>query len=135
MEAAAVVRVVSADVMVTSFPKVRPHGRVDKSVLTIAEPQRVRDAAHLAFIRGLPCSIPGCRRGMIEAHHLTCAPVAKARGLKVGDDWTVPLCAGPSGHHTGVGSVHRHGNERVWWQSWGIDPISLARSLWTRRAI
>ena len=46
-------------------------------------------------------------------------------GLKVSDEFTVPLC---SGHHD---SVHRTGEERAWWARHGIlEPLKFAARLW-----
>jgi len=47
-------------------------------------------------------------------------------GRKVSDRFTVPICRL---HHR---ELHRGGNERVWWQSQGIDPLVVAGILWTR---
>jgi hypothetical protein len=41
-------------------------GRIDKSVLTIAEPRRLRDKAHLKFVASQPCLI--CGRSPADAH-------------------------------------------------------------------
>ena len=42
------------------------------------------------------------------------------------DEFTVPLCRG---HHR---AAHRAGDERAWWKASGINPIKIARQLWTR---
>ncbi|MGA8003554.1 MAG: single-stranded DNA-binding protein, partial [Pseudolabrys sp.] len=47
-----------------------------------------------------------------------------AIGLKVSDEFTVPLCRG---HHR---QVHQTGNEEVWWESLRINALEVARSLW-----
>jgi hypothetical protein len=51
---------------------------------------------------------------------------AQSRGLgpKVGDEFTVPLCAI---HHQ---QNHATGNERLWWQEHKIDPLDVASHLW-----
>lgn len=84
----------------------------------------------MAYIGSLPCSVPGCRHLPVDVHHLTCSPEPKARGLKAGDNWTVPLCHGL--HHVAEArdGVHRAGNERAWWAGKRIDPIALAERLW-----
>jgi hypothetical protein len=46
-------------------------------------------------------------------------------GLKVSDEFTVPLCRG---HHR---EVHRAGNEALWWENAGIDALLIAHKLWT----
>jgi hypothetical protein len=45
-------------------------------------------------------------------------------GRKVSDRFTVPLCRL---HHR---ELHRHGNERLWWQNRGIDPLPVAAAHW-----
>lgn len=39
-------------------------------------------------------------------------------GLKSGDDWAVPLC---HKHHM---DLHSYGDERLWWDLQGVDPIA-----------
>jgi hypothetical protein len=58
-----------------------------------------------------------------DPHHLRFAQ-SRALGRKVSDEWVVALCRG---HHR---EVHRHGDERGWWEKSGIDPNGAARSLW-----
>lgn len=96
----------------------------------ILKPVRHRSPEHLARLRSLPCSIPGCKRTPVVAHHLTCSPNPKARGLKAGDQWAVSLCE--SSHHSAQSreGVHHTGDERQWWADRGIDPIALAVRLW-----
>jgi hypothetical protein len=43
----------------------------------------------------------------------------------VSDEFVVPLCRI---HHR---EVHRAGDERRWWKQAGIDPIDVARKLWS----
>ena len=43
--------------------------------------------------------------------------------LKVGDEFTVPLCRA---HHR---ELHQGGNELSWWHDMGIDPLEVARQL------
>jgi hypothetical protein len=47
-------------------------------------------------------------------------------GRKVSDKFAVPICRL---HHRGL---HRRGNERVWWQNQGTDPLPVAATLWAR---
>jgi hypothetical protein len=97
--------------------------RVDKSVLTIAEPKRVRSKEHLRFVAAQPCVI--CGRTPAHAHHVR---YAQPRGLalKVSDEFTVPLCAI---HHS---ENHSTGDERRWWQERKIDPLVVAAELWRK---
>ena len=103
-----------------------PSGRIDKSELAIAEPKRLRDKAHLKFVASQPCLI--CGRTPSDPHHLRFAQ-PRAIGLKVSDEFTVPLCRG---HHR---ELHQTGNEQAWWQKRKINALEIARELWekTRR--
>jgi hypothetical protein len=102
----------------------RKRGRlaaIDKSVLTFAEPRRLRDREHVKFVASHPCLI--CGRQPSDAHHLRFAQ-SRALGRKVSDEFTVPLCRG---HHR---EIHRSGDEAAWWQRTNIDPTVSARALW-----
>lgn len=98
-----------------------PPPKVDKSVLTISEQKRVRCKEHLRFVASQPCVI--CGRKPTHAHHLRHAQ-SRGVGLKVSDEFTVPLCAI---HHN---EVHRVGQEQAWWLERNVDPLGIARSLW-----
>ena len=90
--------------------------------LAFPKEQRVRDKAHLAFVANEPCLV--CGRRPAQAHHIRFAQPS-ALGLKVSDEFTVPLC---NGHHD---SLHHTGDERAWWARHGIlDPLKLASRLW-----
>jgi hypothetical protein len=105
-------------------PKALPDlipGRIDKSVLTIAEPKRLRDKAHLRFVASQACLI--CGRQPSDPHHLRFAQ-PRAIGLKVSDEFTVPLCRG---HHR---QLHQAGNEVAWWGNFNVKPLEVARELW-----
>src|SRR5262245_6321446 len=71
----------------------RAPAKIDKSQLAIAEPKRLRDKAHLKFVASQPCLV--CGRQPSDPHHLRFAQ-PRAIGLKVSDEFTVPLCRG---HH------------------------------------
>jgi hypothetical protein len=96
--------------------------RIDKSVLAFPELRRHRDKNHLRFVARQPCLI--CARQPCDAHHLRFAQ-ARGLGLKVSDEFTVPLCRG---HHR---ELHRAGNEATWWSTKGVDAIGASRKLWT----
>ena len=96
-------------------------GRIDKSVLAIAEPKRLRDKAHLKFVASQPCLV--CGRQPIDPHHLRFAQ-PRAIGLKVSDEFTVPLCRG---HHR---QLHQAGNEVTWWENLKTKPLEIAKELW-----
>jgi hypothetical protein len=95
--------------------------KIDKSVLTISEPKRIRSKEHLRFVAQQPCLI--CGRSPSHAHHIRFAQ-SRGLGLKVSDEFTVPLCAI---HHQ---QNHATGNERLWWQEHKIDPLTVAERMW-----
>ncbi|MDB5576146.1 MAG: hypothetical protein JWR80_1322 [Bradyrhizobium sp.] len=99
-------------------------GRIDKSVLTIGEPKRRRNKAHLRYVATQPCLI--CGRQPSDPHHLRFAQ-PRALGLKVSDEFTVPLCRG---HHR---QLHQAGNEVAWWDDLEVDALEIAKGLGMRR--
>ena len=106
---------------VASAPADRAHTKIDKSLLAIPEPKRLRDKAHLKFVASQPCLI--CARQPSDPHHLRFAQ-PRAIGLKVSDEFTVPLCRG---HHR---QLHQVSNEVAWWEIQRIDVLEIARGLW-----
>ena len=62
-------------------------GQIDKSVLPISAPRRIRDKEHLRYVARQPCLI--CGRSPGHAHHLRFAQ-PRALGRKVSDEWVVP---------------------------------------------
>lgn len=100
--------------------------KIQKSELTISEPRRHRDKAHLKFVALQPCLV--CGRSPADAHHLRFTQ-PRAMGRKVSDEFTVPLCRT---HHR---DNHRFGDEQAWWGQQAIDPLATSRQLWvsTRR--
>ena len=100
-----------------------PQAKIDKSQLTIAEPKRLRNKAHLKFVASQPCLV--CGRQPSDPHHLRFAQ-PRAIGLKVSDEFTVPLCRG---HHR---QLHQTGDERAWWDSHRVNALEIARGLWER---
>jgi Rad52/22 family double-strand break repair protein len=98
-------------------------GRIDKSVLAIGAPKRLRDKAHLKFVAAQPCLV--CGRQPSDPHHLRFAQ-PRAIGLKVSDEFTVPLCRG---HHR---QLHQASNEVAWWQTNKIDVLPIAKALWEK---
>jgi hypothetical protein len=88
---------------------------------TLSKPLRRRDRDHLKFVSTQPCL--ACGRHPSDAHHLRFAQ-QRAMGRKVSDEYTVPLCRL---HHR---DLHRHGDERGWWQQINIDPLQSAQRLW-----
>ena len=96
-------------------------GRIDKSLLALPEPKRLRDKAHLKFVASQPCLI--CGRQPSDPHHVRFAQ-PRAIGMKVSDEYTAPLCRG---HHR---QLHQAGNEVTWWESYRIHPLEIAKELW-----
>jgi hypothetical protein len=94
---------------------------IDKSVLGLPEPRRVRDRDHVRSVARHPCLV--CGRLPSDPHHLRFAQ-SRALSRKVSDEFTVPLCRG---HHR---ELHRYGDEAGWWQRQAIDPAIAARALW-----
>jgi hypothetical protein len=47
-------------------------------------------------------------------------------GLKVSDEFAVPLCRG---HHR---EVHRFSDDPRWWTIAGLEPLPVARKLWAK---
>ena len=101
--------------------KVSVSKRIDKSVLALPEPRRIRDKTHLRFVSQQPCLI--CGRQPSDAHHLRFAQ-RQALGRKVSDEFTVPLCRG---HRR---EVHRAGDEAGRSRTAGINAVVNARKLW-----
>jgi hypothetical protein len=100
----------------------QPQGLETPAQLLIPKEKRIRDKAHLAFVANEPCLV--CGRRPAQAHHIRFAQ-PRGLGLKVSDEFTVPLC---NGHHD---SLHRTGDERAWWARNGIlDPLKFAARLW-----
>ena len=110
----------AAALMASAAPALVP-GKIDKSQLAIAEPKRLRDKAHLKFVASQPCLV--CGRQPSDPHHLRFAQ-PRAIGLKVSDEFTVPLCRG---HHR---QLHHAGNELTWWQAFNINALAIAKDLW-----
>ena len=106
--------------LVPAVPAPSP-GKIDKSALTLAEPRRRRDKEHLRFVATQPCLV--CGRQPCDPHHLRFAQ-PKAMGVKVSDEFTVPLCRG---HHR---QLHQASNEIAWWKAHNIDALPAARQLW-----
>lgn len=99
----------------------QPNYKIDKSVLAISEPRRLRDPEHLRFVASKGCLV--CGKNRAQAHHLRFTqPSAMAK--KVSDEFTVPLC---SEHHR---DLHRHGDEQGWWRLKAIDAVAIATKLW-----
>ena len=100
-----------------SSPAVEPQNKprskaIDKSVLALPEPRRIRDREHVRYVAKQPCLV--CGRQPSDAHHLRFTQ-SRALSRKVSDEFTVPLCRG---HHR---EVHRCGDEAAWWRKLAVD--------------
>jgi hypothetical protein len=95
---------------------------IKQDILTFPKERRVRNKLHLRFVASKPCLV--CGREPSHAHHVRYAQ-ARGLGIKVSDEYAVPLC---SVHHD---ELHRVGNEKIWWSNHGIDPLKVAAELWT----
>lgn len=82
----------------------------------------VRDKAHIAFLRQLPCCITGRTDG-VQAHHLL-RTSEKAMGRRSGDDKVIPL-----DHYMHM-CLHASGDETKFLGSHGIDGPALANALY-----
>jgi hypothetical protein len=101
--------------------EIQASSRIDKSVLTVAEPRRYRSKEHLRYVAKQACLI--CGRKHSDPHHLSFTQ-PRALGRKVSDEFVVPLCRI---HHR---AVHRANDEQAWWKQLGIEPLEVARKLW-----
>ena len=90
-------------------------------MLSLPLPRRLRDKAHLQFVTKQPCLV--CGRQPCDAHHLRFAQ-SRGLGLKVSDEFTVPLCRA---HHR---ELHQSGKEVEWWARKSIEPIGIAGQFW-----
>ena len=96
---------------------------IDKSLLALSEPRRIRDRQHVRSVMREPCLV--CGRTPSDAHHLRFTQ-KRALSRKVSDEFTVPLCRG---HHR---ELHRWGDEAAWWTKLRLDPVATARTLWLK---
>jgi hypothetical protein len=97
--------------------------RISSAPGMVERQKRQRNKAHLLHVAQQPCLI--CARKPADPHHLRFMQ-ARALGLKVSDEFTVPLCRT---HHR---EAHHSGDERAWWQKGGIDAAKIARNLWEK---
>jgi hypothetical protein len=85
--------------------------------------RRLRDKRHREFVASQPCLV--CGQQPCDAHHLRFAQ-PRGLGIKVSDEFTVPLCRA---HHR---ELHRTHKETRWWEQFRVDPRAAAYNLWTR---
>lgn len=89
---------------------------------------RIRSAAHLAFVRTFGCCVPGCAGRPVAAHHVRLGTDGAA-SIRPGDNWAISLC---HDHHTAGGdAVHRLGEESFAIK-FALDLLALASEFWRR---
>ena len=86
--------------------------------------QQLRCPAHLQWIRGFACSVPGCDKMPIVAAHVRNG-TSGGTSLKPSDEWTISLC---NFHHT---IQHALGEPRFEGR-YGIDMKALAAEFASR---
>lgn len=97
--------------------------RIPRTVIRARrKPDPRRSAAHLAFVRQLPCLSCGASAPSQAAH--VRASKDAGTGTKPGDRYTVPLCA--LCHH----QQHQIG-ETAFFGALGIDALNISLRLWT----
>lgn len=84
-------------------------------------PRRLRDCERRRFVACQHYLV--CGRSLSRAHHLRFVQPC-ALGLKLSDEWVVPLFRI---HHR---ALHIGGNEPQWWAGHDIDPITEALKHW-----
>jgi len=97
---------------------------VDKSVLALPTPRRIRDRDHVKSVAKQPCLV--CGRRPVDAHHMRFAQ-SLTLGRKVSDEFTVPLCRG---HHR---EGHRCGDEASWWNRVDWATLTSPRAEFDRK--
>jgi hypothetical protein len=90
--------------------------------MLIPKTEYIRSLKYLNTVRGQPCLSCG-KPG--EAHHSNIA-MRRGVGLKVGDNWVVPLC------HRCHMELHHFGDEASWWAILGVDPLEWAKTSWSK---
>ena len=88
--------------------------------MLIPKTEYIRDQRYLNTVRGKPCLV--CYK-VGEAHHLNHAQ-EHGISMKVGDNWTVPLC------HKCHMELQDYGDEVTWWDLQGIEPLAWAKFNW-----
>ncbi len=107
-----------------AYPKPKPHRKK----------RPWKNPSHLDLVRSLPCLLSG---RPAEACHVRYADAKYGKresglGRKPDDKWTVPLS--PDLHRLANASQHA-GNERKWWEQFGVDPLEVAKKLWGKNRV
>lgn len=112
----------------TRIGNFKPKLEKKKRRRTPVEKRDGKDPDYLAKLRQMPCVV--CKApAPSEIHHLK-ATGERGGALRSGDKWGLPMC-----HDCHINGVERHGSRREvsWFQHNGIDPLTLANSLWNSR--
>lgn len=96
---------------------------IRKSNMGGGDIDRLRSTKYLRHVRSKSCLICG---GTSEAHHITYAQ-HRAKGVKNGDQWVVPLC---HAHHMMLHDFA--GGEKTWWAINGINPLIWAEEEYSK---
>jgi Protein of unknown function (DUF968) len=88
--------------------------------MMLPKTERLRSPRHLAWVRSLPCSVPGCRGEMVQAHHVR---KGAGVGMKPADRYAAPVCIE---HHT----EGHTGGWRTFEARYGVDLSAIAARLW-----
>jgi hypothetical protein len=101
---------------------------------------RIKDKAHLAFVRGKPCCVCGWPAPNAAAHIRMASQEHGKRDTgkaeKPSDRWTVPLCdpyfSPGKGRwcHKDAPDAQHSGDESAFWKRVGLDPFAIADALW-----
>lgn len=88
--------------------------------MMLPKTERLRSPRHLAWVRSLPCSVPGCTSRDVQAHHVR---KAAGVGMKPADQYSAPLCL-----------EHHSEGHSLGWRSFeikhGVDLSAVAVRLW-----
>ena len=95
--------------------------RIRTTTGPFVKPVRRRDKQHRSFVASQPCLV--CGRTPSDAHHIKFSQ-PRGLGLKVSDEFTVPLCRI---HHR---ELHLVGDEQKWWDTLKLEPLAVAERLW-----
>lgn len=88
--------------------------------MLLPKTERHRSPRHLAWVRSLPCSVPGCDSHDVQAHHVR---KGAGVGLKPADQYSIPACLA---HHA---EIYQAG-ARTFEIRHGLDLSAIAARLW-----
>ena len=111
--------------VLANFKTPREHRKRRK---TPAE-KRPGDPDYVKKVKKLPCCVCGAP-GPSQIHHLKQGTGERGMAKRSSDKWGVPLCFE---HH--INGVERVASQRemVWFQSYGVEPLTLAAALFANK--